>query len=123
MARKTVAEKRAEMEALEAARQAREAQEYLPRLMAALERATNDHNYELLVRDGMFVVNDRDTRGWNELRSLSPNYSRVDFDNLTSLEWDLQMKDEEKAEARRRAEVRANALSKLTSEEKELLGL
>lgn len=123
MARKTVAEKRAEMEALEAARQAEEAQEYLPRLMVALERATKEHNYELTVKDGMFVANDRDTRGWNENLRLAPNYSRVDFDNLTSLEWDLQMKDEEKAEARRRAEVRANALSKLTKEEKELLGL
>ena len=123
MARKTVAEKRAEMEALEAARQAEEAQEYLPRLMAALERATKEHNYELMVKDGMFVANDRDTRGWNEHLRLAPNYSRVDFDNLTSLEWDLQMKDEEKAEAQRRAEVRANALNKLTKEEKELLGL
>ena len=124
MPRKTKAELRAEYEAAEELRIAEEKAQYFPRLMKALERATNQHNYELLVRDGMFDLRDRDSdRSWNDPVKLSPEYSRVDQENLDRLEWNLDDKDEERREQERRMELRRIALSKLTEEERAELGL
>ena len=129
--RRTAAERRAEAEVLfkasEAARVARETVEYMPRLMAAFERA-NTHNYELKVRDGMFTLRDRDAEyRYHEAPSFTPAYSEASYKELENLEFDLNEKDEELAEARRRVEVKKEAERKvrelLSDEERELLGL
>jgi len=122
MARKTKAELAAEREAAEAARRLAEAEAYPAKLMAALEEATTENNYELEVRNGMFSLRDRDSSSDLTL-SLTMSYTENSFDAVESLEWDLNSKAEERAEAERRRNLRATALNKLTAEERELLGL
>jgi len=121
MARKTKAELAAERQALVAARMLADAEAYPSKLMAALEEATTKNNYELTVRNGMFSLRDRDSRDLT--LSLTMNYTENSFDALESLEWDLQSKAEERAEAVRQRELRRQAFDKLTAEERNALGL
>ena len=122
MARMTRAEKMA-AEAAERARQAAlDAEAYLPRLMTAMESATNQNNYELTVKDGMFHLRDRDS-SYDRGVALSPTYNQNSFDSLENLEWDLEQKAEARAEAERKYQVKQAALAKLSKEERELLGL
>ena len=122
MARKTKAELAAEREAAEAARRLAEAEAYPAKLMAALEEATTENNYELEVRNGMFSLRDRDSSSDLTL-SLTMSYTENSFDAVESLEWDLNSKAEERAEAERRRNLRTTALNKLSKEEREALGL
>lgn len=124
MARMTKAEKEAqarqEQERLEAAHR----EQYLPRLMSAMEDATKKNNYELTVTDGLFSLRDRD--GYdsrNELTFLSPVYTENNWVTLERLEWDLHWKTQQREEAERRRLAKVAALNKLTAEERELLGL
>jgi hypothetical protein len=121
MARKTKAEMAAAREAAEAARRLSEAEAYPSKLMAALEEATTENNYELEVRNGMFSLRDRDSSDLT--LSLTLSYTENSFDALESLEWDLNSKAEERAERERRANLRSTALNKLSKEEREALGL
>jgi hypothetical protein len=123
MARKTKAELAAEREAYEAAQRAGEALTYPVLLMAALEEATCQNNYELVVRNGVFSLRDRDGSRYDKVVKLTYAYSPEAQDVLEEFEWDLKMKAEERAELVRKAQVRGNALAKLTEEERELLGL
>jgi len=123
MPRETKAQ-RLEREAAErAAREAEQAAQYLPKLMAALEEATKKNNYELTVVDGVFKLRDRDGESWVEAHFLHPVYTQEDWDQLESLVWDLKMKAEARAEAERKYLVKQAALAKLSKEERELLGL
>ena len=122
MARKTKAELAAEREAYEAAQRAERAAAYPAKLMAALEEATQKNNYELTVVNGMFSLRDRDASRDPAL-SLTAAYTENSQNALENLEWDLQMKAEERAEAERRYAVKQAALAKLSKEERELLGL
>lgn len=121
MARKTKAELAAEREAYEAAQRAERAAAYPARLMAALEEATQKNNYELTVVNGLFSLRDREAGLLFE--SLTAAYTENSWNALENLEWDLQMKAEERAESERRYQVRQAALAKLSNEERELLGL
>jgi hypothetical protein len=123
MARKTKAELTAEREAYEAAQRAGKALTYPARLMAALEEATFPNNYELVVRNGVFSLRDRDGSHYDKVVKLTYAYSPESQDVLEEFEWDLKMKAEERAELVRKAQVRGNALAKLSKEERELLGL
>lgn len=123
MARETKAERLAR-EAAEAARvEAYQAEQYLPRLMTAMEEATNANNYELVVRNGQFLLRDRDAERWEDEVSLSPVYTAHSWDRLEDLEFDLERKAAARAETERRAAVKNAALAKLSPEERELLGL
>lgn len=125
MARETKSERLAR-EAAEAARvEAYQAEQYLPRLMTAMEEATKLNNYELTVVEGAFKLYDRDAerRGWEEPLLLSPVYSASNWDTLESLEWNLKMKADQRAESARRTLMKNAALAKLSAEERELLGL
>lgn len=121
MARMTKAEQLAEREALDAVRDAQEAAEYTNRLMRALDRATSrDFNMELTVVNLMFQVTDRD-----ELENswvMTATWNRVSWE-LSDLEEYLDRKAAAKVEAQRKANLRRDALNKLTAEEKELLNL
>jgi hypothetical protein len=121
MARKTKAEQQAEQAALKAARMLAEAEAYPSKLMAALEEATTKNNYELEVRNGMFSLRDRDSRDLT--LSLTMTYTANSFDALQNLEWDLENKAEERAEAVRQRDLRRQAFDKLTAEERNALGL
>lgn len=123
MARKTKAELEAERLAANAARMLEEAESYPSRLMAALEEATQKSNYELEVKDGYFTLRDRNRNSYDNPLSLSYSYTSNSFFALEDLESDLQDKAAERAEAERRYQAKQTALSKLTKEERELLGL
>lgn len=125
MTRETKAERLArEAKARAAEEQALKAS-YPERLMAMLERATNQ-NYELQVRNGAFVLIDPDARsGPYDLLpyELSLESDSASEGTLRELDWRLEAKEEAEREARRRVEVRKAALCKLSAEEKDVLGL
>jgi len=121
MARETVAQRTARLETEQAQREAVAKATYMTRVMSVLERATKA-NFELEVRDRLFVLEDRDDRRGGTYRF--PAEWSLDADNaLDSLEFEVGYKEEAMREAARRAQVRAAALSKLSQEERELLGL
>lgn len=122
MARMTRAEKMAAAAAERARQSQLDAEAYLPRLMTALESATNQNNYELTVLNAQFHLRDRDS-SYDRGVALSPVYTESSFDALESLEWDLKQKAEARAEAERKYLVKQAALAKLSKEERELLGL
>jgi hypothetical protein len=120
--RKTKAELAAEHEEARALQEAHDFAAYPSRLMAALEAATTQSNYELEVRDSQFTLRDRDARR-PELVVLTLTHTATSQRALDNLEWDLRGKAEERAEAARQRLARETALAKLTKEERELLGL
>lgn len=121
MARKTKAELKAEQEAYLAQVRAEEEKAYPQRLMALLERS-NKYNFELEVKEGLFVVRDRDS-DWNEHYKLGIHYTEDYYSTLDSLEFSVQIKEEAEREAQRRYQLKQAALGKLTPEEREVLGL
>ena len=121
MARETRAQ-RLEREAAErAAYEAEQAATYPQRLMAMLERATNQ-NFELEVRDAKFVLTDRDDRR-DRAVELTLEYNSSNQEALHELDWRVDLKEEAEREAQRRLAVKTAALAKLSQEERELLGL
>ena len=122
MARKTKAVLEAERQEAQALKEAHEFAQYPSRLMAALEAATTQSNYELEVRDSQFTLRDRDARR-PELVVLTLAHTAASQRALDNLEWDLRMKAEARAEEARKQDARATALAKLTAEERELLDL
>ena len=121
MARKTKAELTAEREAAHQARYDVAKATYTERMMAVLERAVKE-NFELTVRSGKFVVEDRDERRASPY-VVQPVWTETADMDLYSLEVSVELKEEESAELVRKAQVRGKALAKLTEEERELLGL
>lgn len=122
MAKETKAQRLArEAKALQE-RTAEQVEQYLPKLMSALEEATTKSNYELEVRNNLFSLRDRDSR-YSNLVTLSAVYSQSNWDKLDNLVWDLQFKSEARAEQERKQAMKQAALAKLTKEEKELLNL
>jgi hypothetical protein len=121
MARKTKAELAAEREAAHQARYDVAKATYTERMMAVLERAVKE-NFELTVRSGKFVVEDRDERRASPY-VVQPTWSETADMDLYSLEVSVELKEEASAELVRKAQVRGNALAKLTEEERQLLGL
>jgi len=121
MARKTKAELAAEREAYEAAQQAVARSTYTDRMMAVFERA-NRVNFELEVKHSRFVLEDRDERGYKTY-TLTPEWSTENDEVLECLDWRVWLKEEAEAEAERKRQLRADALAKLSQEEREELGL
>ena len=122
MSRKTKAELQAEREEAQALQEAHEFAQYPSRLMAALEEATTQSNYELEVRDNQFTLRDRDSRR-PETVFLTLTHTRDSRQALDNLEWNLRVKADERAEVERQRQARETALAKLTEEDRELLGL
>mgnify|MGYP003351388140 CR=1 FL=1 len=119
MARKTKAERLAELQAELEQRRYLAASTYPSRLMAVLERA--DLYFQFSVKDGLFRVSDMEN--YRDEYLLSYSYSQ-DADNvLSDLEFAVQRKEDARAEAERRANLRKAALNKLSDEEREILGL
>lgn len=121
MARETKEQRRLrEAEETSARAEARKAA-YPEYLLATLRRATR-LNYELAVSaQHTFLLFDRDDPD-NEFE-LSHGYSESSHAALYELDWTLETKEKETREQQRRAEVRKNALNKLTEEERELLNV
>jgi hypothetical protein len=120
MARETKAERNA--------RYAKKAEELLEQskaeyptfLMTTLERATN-MNYEIEVRNGEFLVVDRDDHENRFVLSLQ--YTEKSHSTLTEMDWTLESKENEARERERKRQIRKNALAKLTAEERAELNL
>jgi hypothetical protein len=121
MARETKAQREARLELAHEGRLAMARATYTERMMAVLERAVKE-NFELTVRSGKFVVEDRDERRASPY-VVQPVWSETADMDLYSLEVSVELKEEESAELVRKAQVRGKALAKLTEEERELLGL
>jgi hypothetical protein len=121
MARETKAQRDARYDAERDARLAVAKASYPQRLMAVLERATK-MNFELSVMNAEFRVEDRDDRR-ADMYLLPYEFSTKADDTLQSLEWEVESKEEARAEYERKANLRATALSKLTAEEREALSL
>lgn len=119
MARKTKAELAAESQERLAAREAHEFAMYPTLLLDTLERATR-LSYDLTVRESKFVVRDHNSRAeW----AMEPQHTEESQATLEDLMYNIETVEEERAEAERRHQAKQHALSKLTKEERELLGL
>lgn len=125
MARKTTAERQAEaarmQELSEQARVASETAEYPTRMMSLLERA-NNVGFTVYVDNQKFVVNDVNNRYGVEFR-FGLQYESNSTYILDSLEYDVGVAEAEQAEQRRITELKQAALSKLTKEERQALGV
>ena len=121
MARKTKAELAAEREAAHQARYDVARATYTERMMAVLERAVKE-NFELTVRSGKFVVEDRDERRASPY-VVQPVWSETADMDLYSLEVSVELKEEARAESERLSALRRQAFLKLTEEEQNALGL
>ena len=121
MARMTKAQREAAQEAARVEQENQLRAEYPTRLMKALSQAT-ELQFVLSVVDGSFVVTDPGER-YPEVFTMSYEYNAEAEQQLYDLELELSVKYAEFAEKERRQQVRANALAKLSFEERELLGV
>ena len=121
MARMTKMQREAAEEAARVEQENQLRAEYPTRLMKALSQAT-ELKFVLSVVDGAFVVTDPGER-YPEVFTMSYEYNAETEQQLYNLEMELSVKYAEFAEKERRQQVRANALAKLSFEERELLGV
>lgn len=126
MARETKAERLARESREREERMEAERSAYPLRLMNLLERASNSNAFDLDVRNGMFLLTDRDARYEREYE-LSYEWSTDSQSVLENLTYKVEAVEEAQAEALRRTEVRKEAERKvrelLSEEERNLLGL
>lgn len=121
MAKETKAQREARLEAERQAEMAVAKATYTERMMAVLERAVKE-NFELEVRNSLFVVQDRDNRRSTPF-FLNPVYTDLNDMDLFELEVAVDSKKEERWKREQKAQARTAALAKLTKEERELLNL
>jgi hypothetical protein len=121
MARETKAQREARLELELEGRLAMARATYTERMMAVLERAVKE-NFELTVRSGKFVVEDRDERRVSPY-VVQPVWSETADMDLYSLEVSVELKEEARAESERLSALRRQAFLKLTEEEQNALGL
>jgi hypothetical protein len=121
MARETKAQREARLELVHEGRLAMAKLTYTERMMAVLERAVRE-NFEMTVDAKEFKLSDRDSRFRNEYW-VAPVWAEVADEQLYELEMAVEDKEEARAEREQRANVRATALAKLTTEERAELGL
>ena len=121
MSRMTKAQREAAEEAARVEQENQLCAEYPTRLMKALSQAT-ELKFVLSVVDDSFVVTEPNET-YPELFTMSYEYNAEAEQQLYDLELELKLKYAEFAEKERRQQVRANALAKLSFEERELLGV
>ena len=121
MARMTKMQREAAEEAARVEQENQLRAEYPTRLMKALSQAT-ELQYALNVVNDSFVVTEPNET-YPELFTMSYEYNAEAEQQLYDLELELKLKYAEFAEKERRQQVRANALAKLSFEERELLGV
>jgi hypothetical protein len=123
MARETKSESESRIERENAEHHAQQLAAWSDRMMKALGRATV-HGMDLTVADGMFQVAWYDSYNDREVAHflLTPA-SYNDWNAMVKLERALDCADRREEEYRRKQALRASALSKLSREEREELGL
>lgn len=123
MARETKAEREAREAMVREAMLAEQAATYPARLMALMQRA-QAVNFEVALVGMTFVLRDRDRDDYDYTKvELDYTYSDVADEDMSVLEWGVDVKEQAALEAERKRNARANALNKLSQEERELLGL
>ena len=120
MARMTKAQREATEEAARVEQENQLRAEYPTRLMKALSQAT-ELQFVLSVVNDSFVVDPSER--YPEVFTMSYEYTVAAELHLYNLELELKLKYAEFVEKERRRQVRANALAKLSDEERELLGV
>ena len=121
MARMTKMQREAAEEAARVEQENQLRAEYPTRLMKALSQAT-ELKFVLSVFDDSFVVTEPNET-YPEMFTMGYEYSVAAEQQLYNLELELKLKYAEFVEKERRQQVRANALAKLSFEERELLGV
>jgi len=119
MARETAAQRAVRFEAEHEERLSKEVAEYPQRLMTLLTRSVADA-FDLTVSDNKFRVEDRNNSVW---WNLAYAHSSESQERLEDLEYTLDRKDTEAAEAKRKDELARTAFNKLSKEEQQALGL
>ena len=123
MARMTNAERQAETQRLREHQEAHNMQNYQSRLMATRRRASALH-LTLSVNEWFnFVVYTNDREWHTDSFTLGLEYTKSSFGTMQMLEDYLDHREYEAKEAARKADLRKNALEKLTKEEREALGV
>jgi hypothetical protein len=122
MARETKAQRLAREATEREAQEATMAAEYLPRLMAALEKATRE-GFEITVKVGLFVVREFGKVNLYRDLALAPTFSWDNFYDLEELEQTLGSIEDARLEEVRQREIRRAAFLKLNEEERTALGL
>ena len=97
--------------------------EYPNKLMSTLARAYHSHGYNVVPYTIGFTVQKAFYRNDYETFRVTYHFSAASDDVLDSLNWVLDRLEEEQREELRHQEARSYALSKLTDEEKKLLGI
>ena len=122
MARKTTKQSAEALAKWQAERVEQERTEYFPLLMKTLEDATKA-GFSMCVREGKFAVRSNDWVSWQDGYHLTPEYTECNYIVLQNLKFEVGHQLFLLEEERRKAELRNNALAKLTQEERELLNL
>jgi hypothetical protein len=122
MARKTTKQSAEALAKWQAERVEQERAEYFPLLMKTLEDATTA-GFSMCVRGGKFAVRNNDWASWEDAYHLTPEYTKDNYNVLQDLKFEVGHQLFLLEEARRKAELRSAALTKLTQEERELLNL
>jgi len=123
MARETKAEREARVARENAEYHAAQLAAWPERMMKAMERASA-HGMQLTVVKGLFQVEWNDTYGDRQVAQFLPvPESYNDWDAMEKLEWEVDNADRREEEYRRKQALRTSALSKLSKEEREELGL
>jgi hypothetical protein len=122
MARKTTKQSAEALAKWQDERVEQERAEYFPLLMKTLEDATTA-GFSMCVRGGKFAVRNNDWDSWEDTYHLTPEYTKDNYNVLQDLKFEVGHQLFLLEEARRKAELRSAALTKLTQEERELLNL
>ena len=117
MPRETKAQRIARQEQEGVLREQELSKSYHKRLMTTLEAATRE-GWTIDVEDNKFFV-----YGEDGTFELGLDWSWVHEYALSDVQFQISMAEDARAEERRKADLRSNALAKLTQEERELLGL
>lgn len=117
------AKKQAALLEQQRAREAKEAANYFPLLMKTLELATSEVGCPLVVRNGKFCLEVQLPWGKVAKYEFPDNYSPDSQFNLDDCSRQLESIVEARKEEVRKAQVKRDALAKLTDEERALLGL
>jgi len=121
MPRETKAEKLARIRAEQEQNQRRLEQAY-PQIIWVLAERACKVGFTLTVENGLFVFEDTNDRYRNKY-TISLEYSVDNYLISEEFDWKVTDRECERQEKERKQQLRATALTKLTEEEREVLGI
>jgi hypothetical protein len=121
MPRETKAEKEARIKAEQEQNQ-RELEQAYPQIIWVLAERACKVGFTLTVENGLFVFEDPNDRH-NTKYIISLEYSVDNYLISEEFDWKVTDRECERQEKQRKQQLRATALTKLTEEEREVLGI